>query len=291
MNRRSFLSTLGAATAAAALVRPRTAGASGGASGAAAKVGPIGLQLYTVRDAMQKETEATLARVGALGYKEVEFAGYFGHPAAHIRQFLDKAGLRAPSVHVPIDTMRKAMTQTIADAKVIGHEWITMPWLAPEQRPTTADGWKKLAAEVSKHAATVHAAGLKFAYHNHDFELMPVGGVVPLELLLAGTDPARVDFEMDVYWVTKAGNDPLAWFAKHPGRFRMLHLKDASPAPARDMRPVGQGTIDWRAVLAQRAKAGVQHVFVEHDSAAEMNGGDAFKSVTASYQYLSTLDV
>ncbi|MBV9880009.1 MAG: sugar phosphate isomerase/epimerase [Gemmatirosa sp.] len=288
MNRRSFLSTLGAAAAAGAVL-PEIARA--GVAGAARKVGPIGLQLYTVRDAMQKDVAGTLARVGAIGYKEVEFAGYFNHPATHIREYLGKAGLTSPSVHVPIDTMRTALPQAIADAKVIGHEWITMPWLAPEQRPTTADGWKTLAAEIGKHAAAVHAAGLKFAYHNHDFEITPVGGVVPLEVLLSSTDPAHVDFEMDVYWVTKAGSDPLAWFAKHPGRFRMLHIKDASPAPARDMRPVGQGTINWRAVLADRPKAGTRHIFVEHDSAAEWGQGDAFKSVAASYKYLSTLAV
>jgi sugar phosphate isomerase/epimerase len=289
MDRRSFVAALGSLTAAAAC-RARPVTAAGAASAqAGTAVGPIGLQLYTVRDAMQRDMPGTLARVASIGYKEVEFAGYYGRSPAEVRALLAQNGLTSPSSHLAIDLMRGAWQKTLDDAKAIGHEWATIPWLAPQQRPTTADGWKQLAAELNRGAEQAHAAGLKFAYHNHDFEFARADGQVPLDLLLTQTDPARVDFEMDVYWVTKAGADPLDLFARYPGRFKLLHIKDASAAPQRDMRPVGQGTIPWPRVLAARPQAGTQHIFVEHDSAAEWGGGDAFKSVTESYQYLASL--
>lgn len=307
MNRRSFLTTLGAATAGVATgacaTSPRAVSTTGvGATTTsttttttrtsvtpAVGVGPVGLQLYTVRDAMQKSAPETLERVAALGYKEVEFAGYYGMAPGEVRALLGRLGLTSPSSHLGYDLLKGDWQKTVDDAKAIGNEWATIPWLMDNQRPTTVDGWKRLAAELNAGAAVAQAAGLRLAYHNHDFELVQLEGTTPLDILLTNTEPGRVDYEMDVYWVTKAGHDPLAWFAKYPGRWKMLHIKDASAAPERAMRPVGQGTIDWRAVLAQRPTAGVQHIFVEHDSAAEWGGGDPFKSVTASYQYLSTL--
>jgi sugar phosphate isomerase/epimerase len=304
MQRRTFLATLGGLGAVAACARagdtpatdsaataatPDSAGATSAAATAAA-VGPLGLQLYTVRDAMEKDMPGTLARVAQLGYKEVEFAGYYGRTPAQVRELLQQHGLTSPSVHTPIDQLRKSWAKTLDDSKAIGHEWVTIPWLADADRPKDADGWKRLAAELAKGAEQAQAAGLKFAYHNHDFEITPkAGDRMPLEILLQETDPARVDFEMDVYWVTKAGADPLDLFARFPGRWRMLHVKDAGPPPDRPMTPVGQGTIDWKRVFAAREQAGVRHLFVEHDSAADWGQGDAFKSVEASQKYLANL--
>jgi sugar phosphate isomerase/epimerase len=127
---------------------------------------------------------------------------------------------------------------------------------------------------------------MRLAYHNHDFELTPMDGQLPLELLLRGTDPALVDFELDLYWATFAGQDPLDWFARHPGRFAMLHLKDSAGAPDHRMTAAGAGRIDFARILARRGKAGVKHVFVEHD-----NPADAFASVRASRDYLARLAV
>ena len=127
---------------------------------------------------------------------------------------------------------------------------------------------------------------MRVAYHNHEFELQPVDGQVPLELLVAGTDPSLVDFELDLYWLTHAGHDPFDWFARHPGRFAMLHLKDSKGAPDHVMTSVGDGRIDFPKILAARPKAGVKHVFVEHD-----NPTDAFASLGASIGYLKKLQV
>ena len=153
--------------------------------------------------------------------------------------------------------------------------------------PTTrADDWKRLADRLNATGRQTQAAGMRTAYHNHDFELQPVDGQLPLELLVAGTDPALVDFELDCYWVTHAGHDPLDWFGRHPGRFALLHLKDSKGAPQHEMTSVGSGRIDWPRVLAARPKAGVKHVFVEHD-----NPTDPWESIGASIAYLKKLQV
>jgi sugar phosphate isomerase/epimerase len=280
MLRRDFLVSLGTLTAAAACgahPRPVTSAQPTG-------VGRVGLQLYTVRGLMEKDVPGTLAQVAAVGYKEVEFAGYFGHSPSDIRALLEKNGLTSPSSHIPYDLLVGDWQKALDDAKTAGHEWATVPWLAPQQRGTTADAWKRLADQLNKGAQMAHATGLRCAYHNHDFEFTPVDGQVPLEILLNGTDPSLVDFEMDVYWVTKAGADPLDLFARHPGRFKLLHLKDATAAPTRAMADVGHGTIDWPAVLAKRPQAGTAHVFVERDDAP-----DPLASIRASYEYLTSL--
>lgn len=277
MHRRDFLISLGALGAAACARRLPAAGADMRA------VGPVGLRLYTVRRQLQRDMAGTLAQVAAMGYREVEFHDYFGHTPAEVRRLLADTGLAAPSVHVGYDVLQTRWAETFDAARAVGHTWVTVPWLAPTVR-RTLDDWKRVAESLNRGAERAHAAGLRFAYHNHDFELPPIDGVVPLELLLRETDAARVDFEMDVYWAVKAGGDPLALIERFPGRFRMLHLKDAGPAPERRMTEVGAGTIDWRAVLAARARAGTQHVFVEHDNAT-----DPLASARASYEYLAAM--
>lgn len=280
-DRRSFCATLGVALAGYA------SGAHRLPSAHAAGVGPLGIQLYTVRDAMKQDFAGTLARIAKLGYAEVEFAGYFDHDPREVRRILDRHKLRAPSAHIPLDQLTgDRLARTLDAAHVVGHQWVVVPFLAPEARGTTADAWRQLAARLDAIGTQVHAAGLRLAYHNHDFELAPVEGAVPLELLIAGTNPSRVDFEMDVYWVTKAGNNPLDWFARHPGRFAMLHLKDATAAPERKMADVGSGTIDFRPILARRREAGVKHLFVERDDAPE-----PFASAKASHDYLARFTV
>ncbi|NUQ93107.1 MAG: sugar phosphate isomerase/epimerase [Gemmatimonadaceae bacterium] len=304
-DRRSFLTKLGGAALAAsglgAIACATSAAASSGtmpgasagtmAGGATtgAKIRPIGVQLYTVRDEMQKDVAATLARVAQIGYTEVEFAGYYNHTPAEIRAMLDQNRLTAPSAHIPLQQLQGDLPNVIAAAKTIGHQYIVCPWLDPSQRGSTVDAWKSFGTTLTDIGRQVQAAGLQFAYHNHDFEFQKIGDVVPFEVLLANSDPSLVKMEMDLYWATKGGQDPLAWFAKYPGRFPLVHVKDAKGA-AMDMAPVGEGTIDWKRIFGQRAQAGIQHYFVEHDSAAQYPGG-AFASIAASYSYLSNLTV
>jgi sugar phosphate isomerase/epimerase len=277
-DRRTFLQQLGSTALAASLPDVSIA-----ARGRAARIERVGLQLYTVRRELAKDFEGTLATVAATGYREVEFAGYFGKSPADVRAILDRHGLAAPSVHVGSvapDQWRAALDA----AHVIGHRYVVIPWIPVEAR-TGVDGYKRVAANFNRVAEEARAAGLQFAYHNHDFEFGPVAGQLPYEVLLAETDPKLVQMEMDLYWIVKGGQDPLAYFARWPGRFPAVHVKDSAGAPEHRMMAVGAGTIDFKKIFARRAQAGIQHYFVEHDEPT-----DAFASIRESFGYLKQLE-
>ena len=303
-DRRAFLTTLGGAALAAGGMgifgcATSPARASGSTPGSTAStqtgstggtlVAPIGVQLYSVRDEMQRDMSATLAQVARIGYKEVEFAGYFGRSPEEVRAMLAQYGLSSPSAHIPLDAMRADPAAVAASAKTIGHEYVVVPYLPEEARRTLAD-WHGIARTLNDLGGQMSRAGLKLAYHSHDFEFAPIEGTVPYDILVGETDPALVKLEIDLYWATKAGQDPVAWFARQPGRFPLVHVKDSRGAPNNEMAPVGSGTIDWKRIFAHRAEAGIQHYIVEHDTAAQYPGG-AFASIAASYNYLSTLRV
>ena len=274
-DRRSFLQMLGGATVAAALPRlPQLRNA---------RVERVGLQLYTVRHEMEKDVEGTIARVAASGYKEVEFAGYFKKTPAEIRAMLDRHGLTSPSAHIS-SSEPDAWSQALDAAHVVGHQYVVVPWIPQEQR-TGIDGYKQIAAHFNKAAEQARAAGLQFAYHNHDFEFAAVDGKLPYDVLLAETDPKLVQMEMDLYWIIKGGQEPLAYFARWPGRFPMVHVKDSMGPPDNKMADVGAGKIDWKRIFAQQSQAGIKHFFVEHDQPA-----DAFASIKASCDYLKRLE-
>jgi sugar phosphate isomerase/epimerase len=278
-DRRAFLRTLGAAAVAGKLGRPL---AEWEGASHAAKLDRIGLQLYTVRTEMGRDFEGTLARVAQVGYTEVEFAGYFDRKPEAVKAALTRAGLVAPSAHLPLETVRDRWAQTLEDARTIGHRYVVVPWIPVEQR-RTADDYKRIAELFNRAGAEARQAGLRFAYHNHDFEFAAVDGRVPYDLLLAETDPAAVEFEMDLYWVTHGGGDPLAYFARHHGRFPLVHVKDMDAA--RGMVAVGKGVIAWKKIFARRDQAGIHHYFVEHDQPP-----DPFASIRTSYEYLKGLE-
>jgi sugar phosphate isomerase/epimerase len=264
---------------------------------ALAKIDRIGLELYTVRAEMRKDVAATLARVSQIGYKEVEFAGYFNLPAAQIRALLDQNGLTSPSVHTAIELLERDFATHASNATTIGHRWLIVPSLNTRAL-TTADSWKGIASRFNELGKKARDAGLRFAFHNHAVEPAPMAdGTRPYDILLAETDPAIVDYQMDLYWMIKAGGDPLAYFAKNPGRFPLVHVKDGTPSPilnkgaagtkeAMAQRDVGSGTIDWAAIFEKRAQAGIRHYYVEHDEP----GADAFASVKNSHDYLAKLE-
>jgi sugar phosphate isomerase/epimerase len=172
---------------------------------------------------------------------------------------------------------------TLDAARAIGHRWVTIAWIPAEQR-RTLDNWRRWADAFSAAGAAARSAGLRFAYHNHAFELTPVEGARPLDLLLGRTDPALVDFELDLFWCVQGGADPLDYFRRFPGRFPMVHVKDRT-ADGR-MADVGAGTLDFRTWFGQHRTAGIRHYFVEHDEPA-----DPWASIRASYAYLRRLDI
>ena len=291
MNRRSFIET----SIAAAVVAARPAWAA-----AAHKIDPVGIQLYTVRKFMEQDFDGTLAKVAQIGYREVEFAGYFGKSPQEASAALRKNGLTSPSEHVPYDTVEKKWPETLEGAHVTGQKYIVCPWIDVTQRKEP-DGWKRAADLFNRAGEASQTAGIQFAYHNHAFEFEPydsLGGKMPYDFLLAETDPKFVKMEMDLCWITVGGQDPLAYFDRYPGRFPMVHVKDwnkegaitdphepeaGHPVKAGHMANVGGGSIDWKRIFAQSSKAGIQHYFVENDEAK------SFEDPRASYEYLAKL--
>ena len=276
MERREFLGTAGA-IALGAMLPPACRTARG------AKIDKIGIQLYTVRDQMKADFEGTLAKIAQIGYKEVEFAGYYDHTPADVRAILDRNGLSSPSTHLMSDNT-EGWKKAIDLAKSMGHDYIVAPWI-PEEKRKSLDDWKKIGAMFNQVGQMAKDAGIQFAYHNHDFEFPKVEGQVPYDMLLASTDPKLVQLEIDLYWITKAGQDPLAYFARWPGRVPLVHVKDAMAGPEHKMVDVGQGSIPWARIFAKREQAGIKHFFVEHDQPPQ-----PFDDVTTSFNYLKGLE-
>jgi len=243
----------------------------------------IGLQLYTVRKLMTSDMPGTLAALAAAGYKEVEFAGYFGRSPADVRRLLDDIGLSAPSTHLSLDDVQGKFDATAAAAQDIGIRYLTVASVDMRSIKTT-DDWKRVAGVFNEVGRRARSAGLRFGYHNHSVEFTAAHGTVPMDILLAETDREVVTFEMDIYWAVKAGQDPRAYFNKYPGRFQMVHVKDATPAPELAMTEVGSGSLDWTSIFALHEKAGIAHYFVEHD-----NPADPLSSITKSAGYLKAL--
>jgi len=215
LDRRSFLWTV---TATTLLARFSWAAAEH-------KIENIGLQLYTVRDAMQRDFEGTLTRVAAIGYTEVEFAGYFDRSPKDIRSLLDRNGLISPSTHVDYEVLGEKWPKEIETSKIIGQSYIICPWI-PEEVRNQPDGWKRAAETFNRAGEVSKKAGIQFGYHNHWFEFYPVNGKRPYDSLLEECDPNLVKMEMDLCWIEVGGGDPLDYFRRYPGRFPLVHVKD-----------------------------------------------------------------
>ena len=244
----------------------------------------VGLQLYTVRKSLQLDFEATLRRVAELGIKEVEFAGYFDQPPARINKLLKRLGIRAPSAHISTETLRNGLPSAIESAKIIGHKYLVLGYLPEEERKSLQD-YGRLVDLLNRAGEECSRAGLRLAYHNHDFEFAAIGGIVPYDLILAGTDPRTVQMEMDLYWVTKAGLNPVSLFEKHPGRFPLVHVKDIDSTPRKFFTEVGRGVIDFVKIFSKAKEAGIKHYFIEQDETP----GDPLESVGISLNYLRAL--
>jgi sugar phosphate isomerase/epimerase len=272
MDRRSFLGAITAAT----LVSTRI----GWAASDNRKLDKIGVQLYSVRDLMKKDFEGTLAKVAAIGYREVEFAGFFDHSPQQVRTMLDRNGLTGVSGHVDFKTIAGDLPKTLETAHTVGQSYLVCPFIDESMR--TPDGWKRVTDTFNRTGEECRKSGMQFAYHNHDWEFKPENGQMPYELLLNNTDPNLVKMEMDLFWTVKGKQDPLAYFNRFPGRFCLVHVKDMKKNG--EMTEVGNGSIDFKKIFGESDKAGIQHYFVEHDEPK-----DPLQSIKMSYQYLSKL--
>jgi len=290
MDRREFLASL---LATSVVAKTLTWGAE-----TTRKIDRIGLQLYTVRELLKDDLEGTLAKVAQIGYREVEFAGYFNHSAKDLRAILDGYGLAAPSAHVPYGVLGDKWASALDEAHTLGHAYIVCPWVDDEIRKMPG-GWKRAAETFNRAGEISKKSGIQFAYHNHNFEFVPVDGKMPYDLLLEETDPNLVKMEMDLCWVNVAGQDPRKYFDRYPGRFPLVHVKDVKKIPLRDgaapvplekiipdMTAVGSGVIDWKQIFAGSKKAGIEHYFVENDSPQS-----PFDFLQSSYSYLRDLQV
>ena len=245
-----------------------------------------GLALYSVRDSMQNDPKGVLKQVAEMGYAYVEAAGYqdgkyYGMEPAAFKSFLDSIGLKPMSTHQSAITLDNA-DQMFADAKTAGFKYLVVPippmghfTYDPESQTMGMSGTVEEVTEIlNVLGEKAHAAGIQLLYHNHDFEFKAnEDGVVPIEYFIENTNPEHVNFQMDLYWVTKAGADPIAYFEKAPGRFKAWHVKDMDTEGR--FAPVGQGTIDFSKILAKKDQSGMQVYFVEQDVTFERAPLDA----------------
>jgi len=289
MNRRSFVQTATVAGA-ATLLASRFAWAADDH-----KIDKVGVQLYTVRDLMKDDFEGTIAKVAAIGYKEVEFAGYFGRTPQQVRAVIDKNGLKAPSTHVQYDELDDKFPGVIDASKTIGLDYIICPWI-PENLRKSPDIWKQAADKFNHSGEQAKKAGMQFGYHNHWFEFLKTDGKLPYDELLRLCDKDLVKMEMDLCWISTTGTDPVKYFEKYPGRFPLVHVKDVKTMPkigtggaqnfgdTVDLTEVGSGVIDWKRIFDHAKQAGIKHYIVEHDHPKQ-----PLDSIKGSYEYLAKL--
>lgn len=248
------------------------------------KINDISVQLYTVRGLMRENLEKTIADVAKIGYSQVEFAGYFGRTAAQIKNTLDQNGITSPSAHVDLPLMRgERLQETIEYSHTAGHKYLIVPFLQPEDRETL-DQYKKLTEEFNRIGEQCNKAGLKFAYHNHEFEFEAIDGVVPMDIMLSESDADLFNIQMDLFWAIAGGAKPIDYFRRYPGRFPLCHVKDMTAGG--EMVDVGHGDVDFAEILSHSELAGLEYYVVEHDQPE-----DQLQSIANSFKTLNEMKI
>lgn len=258
----------------------------------------IGLQLYTVRDAMAADPVAALAKVAKTGFTSVEGATYtgtelfYGMRPGDFANVLKQNGLIMPSAHYRLGeelvngehqkgTIMNDWKKAVDDAAEAGVQYMVCAYLSQSERGNL-DHYKNVANMLDIAGETCKGAGIQLCYHNHDFEFIQENGKYPYEILLDSTDKNLVKMEMDLYWVTKANQDPIVLINKHPGRFPLWHVKDMDKTPEKKFTEVGNGVIDFKKIFTQAKKSGLKYFFVEQDVCP----GDPFNSISQSISYI-----
>ncbi|RZJ50273.1 MAG: sugar phosphate isomerase/epimerase [Flavobacterium sp.] len=255
----------------------------------------IGLQLYTLRDELPKDIKTTLEKVASAGFTTVETYGFsikdqfWGLSPMELKKILDANKLKAVSGHYGIgsflaDGNTAELEAAIIAAKILKSEYLTIPWVDPPFRQNI-DDYKKIASRLNEAGKMCHKAGLKLAYHNHDFEFQNHNGTKGYEILLKETDKDLVFFEMDLYWVVRSGNDPIQLFKENPGRFKMWHVKDMDKLKPELNTEVGSGSIDFKPIFKQAKQAGMKHFFVEQENNFAAN--NSFDAIKTSCEFIS----
>ncbi len=303
LDRRQFLTSAGAGALAACSSGDQAEMQEGAEAIEPAFSKALGAQLYTLRFVLPDNPARTLKDLAAIGYTEVEVVQN-GYP--ELAQPIRDAGLEAVSMHLYAGVVTGVMGEAKPPQKTVeeaaeyaageGLSYLVMPYLPQNERGANLDHYKQLAAKLNSAGEIANSAGLGFAYHNHAFEFEPMEGSTPLDTLLSETDPALVQLELDVFWVSVAGLDPVAQIEKFAGRVPLTHLKDKAPEVPQQFkeglgkeafREVGAGALDFAAILEACERAGVKHYFVEQDQTP----GDPLASLRQSYDHLRGLRV
>ncbi len=252
---------------------------------------PIGLEMYTVRDQYAKDPAGTLKKIGKIGYREVEISTDI--PAGTLKGYLRDANLTAPSTYPDAPKDVDAWKQTLDKVHPYGFRYIVVG----DNPVMDADAWKRRAELFNECGKLAQSAGLQFCYHAHFHEFAPLGDTTGYDIMLKNCDPGLLKIEMDCFWATYAGQDPVKYFEKFPGRFPLLHIKDFKPgfptstsnfpydSSNNPFAPAGKGRIDWARIFAHAPQAGVKHIYVEQD----ICDGDPFDAAQTSFTYLKNL--
>lgn len=286
--------------AAGTVIAPQFACKSKSQSGTAASAASetkkdIGIQIYTLRDQIAEGLEQAMEKVAGIGYTRIEAYGYenrniLGKTPLEFKELLNGLGMTMPSIHSVTEVstgegkaaILDAMKVTVEDAKTAGAKYLVYAYLKEEERQSM-DDYKRHAENFNSFGEICKNAGLQFAYHNHDFEFLDFDGVMPYDYLLENTDPELVKMELDLYWITKGGQDPVEYFKKYPGRFELWHVKDMEDSEEKFFAEVGYGTIDFERIFAEREKAGMKMFFVEQDQSRR----NPFESIEMSFNFLN----
>ncbi|HYH14449.1 MAG TPA: sugar phosphate isomerase/epimerase [Flavisolibacter sp.] len=278
-NRRSFIKTLGITTAGIAFTNLLPA--CGAASKSNNQSKDFGLQLYTLRDVLPADPKGILTQIASFGYKQIEsYEGekgmFWGMKNTEFKGLMDNLGMKIISSHCDIN---KDFERKAAEAAEIGMSYLICPWLGPQK---SLDDFKRFADTFNQRGEICRKNGIRFAYHNHDYSFLPLEGKLPQDVMMQATDKNLVDYEMDIYWVVAAGQDPATWMAKYPGRFRLCHVKDRKKGAAASDKDasvtLGTGGIDFKKLLQTSEAKDLQYRIVEQEAYANTTPIEAVKA-------------
>lgn len=259
----------------------------------------VGIQLYSIRDAMAADTPGSLKKISEMGYKNLELANYadgkfYGYAPTEFKKMANDLGMEVVSSHAGVEAtgITKENAQKMADDHAaLGVKYCVQPWVNEEDR--TVETFKRMVGDWNEVGKIMKEVGIQFGYHNHNFEFKNMDGIVPYyDIYMKELDPNYVTMELDMYWATKAGQDPVEMFEKYPGRFQLFHFKDMSQksepfytVDKDDITSVGAGLIDFKRIYDAREKAGMKYLFVEDDN---QGNGKPFEGVKISIDNITS---